>query len=120
MRISDWSSDVCSSDLQGAVVILWRASVRLVQTRWTRIPRTGSKATKQSSPCFDGRKTLRDDFLKGLTGVGHRVRRSNMDSTRSEKHRSDLQSLMRTSNASSCLKKKNTKTNIQYNDTYTK
>src|SRR3546814_14707966 len=75
-----------SLSLHGALpvfVILWRASGRLVRTRWTRIPRTGSKATKQSSPCFDGRKTLRDDFLKGLIGVGHRVRRSNMEDRKS-------------------------------------
>src|SRR3546814_7705615 len=87
MRISDWSSDVCSSDL-----LAWR-------TRHGWSPRSNARLLS----------ALRAFF-------GHRVRQGQRkdDPTalleppklRSEEHTSELQSLMRISYAVFCLKKK--------------
>src|SRR3546814_3984172 len=111
MRISDWSSDVCSSDL------LVHAQRQL--------------SDPQRGPDYFNR--LRNEFDKGTIN-GERVRRrlrdrqtraaaalanSDVDlsaeqlqivADRSEEHTSELQSLMRTSYAVFCLKKKNTQT----------
>src|SRR3546814_3823116 len=85
MRISDWSSDVCSSDLFPA---RWRcASVG-----------HGLRVPKSRFP------------VPGVCGhEGERVpsRRRTWRSPRSEEHTSELQSLMRSSYAVFCLKKKN-------------
>src|SRR3546814_6283380 len=99
MRISDWSSDVCSSDLL----------FRLVERRVARKAR--SYGPRPSS--------LRMDFqCAGLTGVmdsrlpgasSSRPCRScscSRNVLRSEEHTSELQSLMRISYAVFCLKKK--------------
>src|SRR3546814_7718144 len=102
MRISDWSSDVCSSDL-------WRADRppgrlqcsasfppgRSAQTEiLLRLVRTGSGRSAHRTPC--------------------RKRRPSHAHTRSEEHTSELQSLMRISYAVFCLKKKK-KNQHQYN-----
>src|SRR3546814_3352111 len=94
MRISDWSSDVCSSDLT-------RRSLR-ANRRGTS--RTASGPTENSRP--------------GTCTVSRRVPVQGMWTRwRSEEHTSELQSLMRISYAVFCLKKKNTETNrqLQYN-----
>src|SRR3546814_10058255 len=122
MRISDWSSDVCSSDL--------RAAPRAEQRDQPRIAR-GERAV-----AF-GAKLRVDDRCRGieesdgafiLAGACHRLRilhphrgavlvRSarrllgQFEGTadhrhRSEEHTSELQSLMRISYAVFCLKKK--------------
>src|SRR3546814_10592504 len=98
MRISDWSSDVCSSDLLGIVegrAIVGRhahaarrlgdrdAAVREVAVLEQRAQRLPRRATE----------ILEADHL-------HR------GAQRSEEHTSELQSLMRISYAVFCLKKK--------------
>src|SRR3546814_6583864 len=87
MRISDWSSDVCSSDLSaflGAVRILTNASI-----------------SRSSSVAMTGRRPTN-------SGISPNLSRSSgsTDLSRSEEHTSELQSLMRISYAVFCLKKK--------------
>src|SRR3546814_8757251 len=51
-------------------------------------------------------------------GMAQMMRRVLLDGQRSEEHTSELQSLMRTSYAVFCLKKKNTNDNRKYNAFY--
>src|SRR3546814_1380672 len=96
MRISDWSSDVCSSDLRG--------DVRLLQ-----LDRVGGRDVDRRRLFEVGvadQRTGDDDFLarcRALYGCVLRIGR------RSEEHTSELQSLMRISYAVFCLKKKKKK-----------
>src|SRR3546814_6318696 len=91
MRISDWSSDVCSSDLpvQGeaarAAVLASLASVNRVVIFGDDTPLAAIAA-------------LRPDVL--VKGADYSLEQ------RSEEHTSELQSLMRISYAVFCLKKK--------------
>src|SRR3546814_2867350 len=96
MRISDWSSDVCSSDLrcklpgEGVVnAILYEDPIG-THARLARIPKLGSNGSGNS--CVQVRV------------VEHDERR--VAAKRSEEHTSELQSLMRISYAVFCLKKK--------------
>src|SRR3546814_6771788 len=84
MRISDWSSDVCSSDLD-------------LRSR-LRDPRTPGQPGGLSR---HGRQGGAD--LRRIWRPAHRR------DLRSEEHTSELQSLMRISYAVFCLKKKNIK-----------
>src|SRR3546814_2178899 len=109
MRISDWSSDVCSSDLKTETVdpstfSLGRAANRIFAdgasavfssagTPLTRI-RLSSNHKGNSYP-RDWRVARLDTFLT-------------VSALRSEEHTSELQSLMRISYAVFCLKTKHT------------
>src|SRR3546814_1271799 len=93
MRISDWSSDVCSSDLWAEVM---RARVGDVYMRWDPNDKVPLFSAIPACPRQDTESP--DDFLSG------RVQRRVL---RSEEHTSELQSLMRISYAVFCLKKKN-------------
>src|SRR3546814_4171918 len=116
MRISDWSSDVCSSDL---------GEERL----WHPLPPAQPAARPVPSRAELGRRPEAqrpDDPGYGGGGADRRPQRrfpvrqaGNLDAaerrpdplpvaTRSEEHTSELQSLMRISYAGFCLKKKNT------------
>src|SRR3546814_4625330 len=89
MRISDWSSDVCSSDLRGGDIV----GVR--------------DAHLQADPRIGGVETGEAD---GEPIAAHRLARRDPQAAvreRSEEHTSELQSLMRISYAVFCLKKKN-------------
>src|SRR3546814_3231318 len=123
MRISDWSSDVCSSDLADDTFYLWTATAGL---RWKfgsdpndddgdgvpnsrdKCPGTPKGVTVYSDGCptdLDGDGV--PDYLDKCpnTPKGTQV------GPRSEEHTSELQSLMRSSYAVFCLKKnKNTST----------
>src|SRR3546814_4689213 len=86
MRISDWSSDVCSSDLGTA----WSGSQGLAAVLRQEAPhRTGDAGRSH-------RRLMRLDCIGGGWPT----------SARSEEHTSELQSLMRISYAVFCLKKK--------------
>src|SRR3546814_6045390 len=98
MRISDWSSDVCSSDLHRAG--------RSGASRQPGEPR------HQFAPVqgFMGEPVVKADHFRRDARVGHRVSPytfSVIPALRSEEHTSELQSLMRISYAVFCLKKKN-------------
>src|SRR3546814_4579574 len=110
MRISDWSSDVCSSDLQSDRDEP-HALVRGFAARGRDGPDDGPhlgqlRAHRRSEQCaaaalarlYEG--DARDDAAR------RRI-------ARSEEHTSELQSLMRISYAVFCLKKKKTKLNRQ-------
>src|SRR3546814_9780099 len=119
MRISDWSSDVCSSDLLGAVGELARAR----EPRIERVegPRSADRFQRvgegEAAPA--GRDLVTDDFPQiGAAAVGAALRvgvagRAFLEHVRtvrgvggrSEEHTSELQSLMRISYAVFCLKK---------------
>src|SRR3546814_1999424 len=123
MRISDWSSDVCSSDL-----------VRARQTAGTRFAENspGPREIGHRDPEIGiGRKGACDQTIKSRIiietppGIGQRqcrVRRGSRGDEslpgrggrcrRSEEHTSELQSLMRISYAVFCLKKKKKSINI--------
>src|SRR3546814_2708768 len=88
MRISDWSSDVCSSDLKP---IAWFADMEL--DIW------GSVLQQLGIPGHDR-------FIADCRPLNADVTNRVNYSGRSEEHTSELQSLMRISYAVFCLKKK--------------
>src|SRR3546814_3991143 len=111
MRISDWSSDVCSSDLselshQLSVGRLHHEGLSAVRTSVER------RADRGANHGFRQRLTSRCDLV---VCVDQLRSRSEPASDRSEEHTSELQSLMRNSYAVFCLKKK--KTYIRHRDT---
>src|SRR3546814_10275341 len=117
MRISDWSSDVCSSDLiadQRQIVIIERKRLRGGKGSGRTYGQAGQKngdCTGHNRHPFFRRSRIsvsRRISAGGASGVGASsgfLKRL----TRSEEHTSELQSLMRISYAVFCLKKKNKK-----------
>src|SRR3546814_5484387 len=122
MRISDWSSDVCSSDLQHVVGIAEVAvdagdgANGIVKLLHRQFDENGGQADAPRQAC-DAHATMM--FIKLVQIVPDRPRyrgvieqaaahRFKWDSfvERSEEHTSELQSLMRISYAVFCLKKK--------------
>src|SRR3546814_1343248 len=119
MRISDWSSDVCSSDLAGAGLALlpvvigfelrpdilehpliagtWLVLVGLMMV--SRVPTYSFKRLKVPQPYVLPMLVAVGLLVGGLAGYPWRT-------LRSEEHTSELQSLMRISYAVFCLKKK--------------
>src|SRR3546814_5274666 len=101
MRISDWSSDVCSSDLrcqiddQARLEVLLRVPQRIAQHE---------AAFRIGVQHFDGLARHRGHHVaRALRGAGRHVLHQ---AARSEEHTSELQSLTRISYAVFCLKKK--------------
>src|SRR3546814_7515442 len=99
MRISDWSSDVCSSDLRYLTIehrnqILHDFSAI---AEWVEI--------QEVSPPVRSRDPDDDMFVAAAIAGSARWLVSG-DKDRSEEHTSELQSLMRISYAVFCLKKK--------------
>src|SRR3546814_1611818 len=132
MRISDWSSDVCSSDLGlGGVVRTLPAPFVLVHHRLEQ------RAENRRTDLAPIELRRRDQIVAHL-GIEHRgaqvpleqgaihigkfveLRVEARDAIRSEEHTSELQSLMRISYAVFCLKKKKQNTNIQTTSKSTK
>src|SRR3546814_6880010 len=141
MRISDWSSDVCSSDLASELITLdadetprfwvtidteedfdWDAPFARTGYRLASVP-----ALAECQGYFEraGVKPIylvdwpivTDDRAAEILGAAQRVGRCEIGAqlhpwvTRSEEHTSELQSLMRISYAVFCLKKKKKHTN---------
>src|SRR3546814_1250218 len=103
MRISDWSSDVCSSDLTVDPTEfrrLWQAEVDDAAKNHKR--ERLHLATGLLLPVWD---KLPSDYVR-VSRISARDGRSLL---RSEEHTSELQSLMRISYAVFCLKKKTRK-----------
>src|SRR3546814_3137550 len=125
MRISDWSSDVCSSDLavasmQGAIsqtpgmgfpITSYQANVPQLDAEVDRV-----KAKAQGVPLtelFDTLQTyLGSTYVNDFNKFGRtwQVIAQADARFRSEEHTSEIQSLMRISYAVFCLKKTKTKT----------
>src|SRR3546814_7961473 len=113
MRISDWSSDVCSSDLSND---RYTARPHVDQSALAAF-RHGSAAARHRHP-LQGRRAHRRRGIFDLRGLDPRrrgqvegpVRPADDDQAvgpgRSEEHTSELQSLMRISYAVFCLDKK--------------
>src|SRR3546814_5588971 len=91
MRISDWSSDVCSSDLSGMMQRRFLANMRATTPK--------SDQAVQPGPPPWSRK-------RGAPSPISMRWNSRPATDRSEEHTSELQSLMRISYAVFCLKKK--------------
>src|SRR3546814_1742812 len=114
MRISDWSSDVCSSDLRdGECHLRYSARRQHVQALCRRGPRRGRQLQDEQGE--ENRQDERDEAEPdkavgdGATvQFGDAARDRDQRQERSEEHTSELQSLMRISYAVFCLKKKNT------------
>src|SRR3546814_4454925 len=122
MRISDWSSDVCSSDLLAREFLhRWRRlSFRILlihavehrQADRLRVDQFGAVAARidridEPARELDALPALAIAAVEDEDMTRHRI-------TRSEEHTSELQSLMRISYAVFCLKKKtNTSNNSQ-------
>src|SRR3546814_10833313 len=123
MRISDWSSDVCSSDLVDDEkpeelleqrTIASRTHRRLVQPRQEEEQKDRGEHRKHAPQLCRNPEEIYGEgaqdrverpeipFRHNVRGRGERVR---LD-VRSEEHTSELQSLMRISYAVFCLKKK--------------
>src|SRR3546814_3645667 len=115
MRISDWSSDVCSSDLEMRDAV----DLRRLVARAGADPdadRDGLDARHMLGHDPEAVAERRDRDLRPghaapssaiLSRRNSWTRRRSLGSTRSEEHTSELQSLMRISYAAFCLKKKN-------------
>src|SRR3546814_1309770 len=102
MRISDWSSDVCSSDLRqmnagkGGVDVLGMMTLHLADEA------QGQVQVLRRDPARAG-QAVAEVAQAAAQGVGQ--------GNRSEEHTSELQSLMRNAYAVFCLKKKKTNHN---------
>src|SRR3546814_7808567 len=133
MRISDWSSDVCSSDLRDAAhrakttpkvsvpvldsvnssrtaaVVSAASSVR---NRWRKSMTARSARCARSAPMIDSNEPSAAVIANR---VGNRLSSPQKATSRSEEHTSELQSLMRISYAVFCLKKKKKKRLQEHN-----
>src|SRR3546814_5076877 len=103
MRISDWSSDVCSSDLRCCSTC--RALRRVLSDC------SNSRARRQEMTTDAVRPTVVATMGEGVWGAAGtsaaEMMRTPGSTMRSEEHTSELQSLMRISYAVFCLNKKN-------------
>src|SRR3546814_4224291 len=99
MRISDWSSDVCSSDLQHGEP---QPGGNLADQR--RIGAAEDVAHEQQ--CADRRHCCGDEHHRVAPQLARVELDEGLADRRSEEHTSELQSLMRISYAVFCLKKK--------------
>src|SRR3546814_10565669 len=130
MRISDWSSDVCSSDLSSAYVAVGYNPAlplfNLDQTFGEFIFNNPAQSlcgaavafglSPDAAACVSQRLAVLASIKAGLAAEtartaagGDALRRTN-SGTRSEEHTSKLRSLMHNSYAVFCLKKKIKKT----------
>src|SRR3546814_6208651 len=133
MRISDWSSDVCSSDLRnprgeflvallaigqpGIVGGIDDGSGRQQRTGGTEHGEAAEAAIEEEDGCIGGGDVHLGRLAGGRSslnclhhGFSSSRRRPGSHPVRSEEHTSELQSLMRISYAVFCLKKKKVKT----------
>src|SRR3546814_9337610 len=112
MRISDWSSDVCSSDLtrrkEHGDIVRRRHDGEVADAQITG--RTdGVEADRHAGRGVPDQLRWRIDphrYRDDVDGCDHRHQRSPAKSHRSEEHTYELQSLMRISYAVFCWKKK--------------
>src|SRR3546814_2902273 len=104
MRISDWSSDVCSSDLNLDRVLALYCLIGWSRNRSSE--RRAANLRPTSNRLHLSRRNLLDCSWICPHESSQRVRSYRRKWKRSEEHTSELQSLMRISYAVFCLKKK--------------
>src|SRR3546814_4191095 len=107
MRISDWSSDVCSSDLSQTIAI--PDSVTGDPTQSSLMTNIGKVRTWGADLIVSAENVLIDGLSldANASWIDAEVTRNPLNpALRSEEHTSELQSLMRISYAVFCLKKK--------------
>src|SRR3546814_2372990 len=119
MRISDWSSDVCSSDLSRAdqdwLERLLDGCIRYTPTVALDAPDGLTLDITGCAHLFGGEGSLIKDIELRMARLGMTLRHATAlspdaaQALRSEEHTSELQSLMRISYAVFCLKKKKQK-----------
>src|SRR3546814_3634696 len=112
MRISDWSSDVCSSDLREAIGVEAMAIAAVGKPVRIATPPLASGIFAQQHLNIPPHIVRHDGKAASSEWIG---RQGNLGPAvkRSEEHTSELQSLMRNSYAVFCLKKKKTKKNTK-------
>src|SRR3546814_6395708 len=120
MRISDWSSDVCSSDLQAftAETLTWPGYGTAAENRLSCDPlgclyRAGERRVAvlldpraAADDCAIAEVVVSQEPLRRQPCRGPERMIDRFDVWRSEEHTSELQSLMRSSYAVFCLQKK--------------
>src|SRR3546814_1901220 len=105
MRISDWSSDVCSSDLARHDQAHQAHDQEGAEARQVALRGVAVKA--EATECGRACKEGRSDRRARVNEEDRRQRQAHRHGIgRSEEHTSELQSLMRISYAVFCLKKK--------------
>src|SRR3546814_8415663 len=120
MRISDWSSDVCSSDLSSMLEATERSGLAdraaevdaLVEDALTKLRLRldlSDEAFSSGTAAIARDLGVPTDIASDLFGIdiAARVARDRELVDRSEEHTSELQALMRISYAVFCLQKKN-------------
>src|SRR3546814_2442839 len=109
MRISDWSSDVCASDLTlvacRSVVAGWKDRAGDRRQSWPR-PRNSDRIGRSWRNRDRGLPRHHADGRSDRRYPPQHSERRHHGNARSEEHTSELQSLMRSSYAVFCLKKK--------------
>src|SRR3546814_4380418 len=104
MRISDWSSDVCSSDLDQLAPL----------ARVDRGHAAAEACVAAKAHLDEHQRVAVEHHQVEFAEAVVRVRRDRAQSLRSEEHTSELQSLMRISYAVFCLKKNRKQHPSQY------
>src|SRR3546814_6713745 len=100
LRISDWSSDVCSSDLERFLALF---AAQHDRGREERAIEHGAVIIGEiDQPGFDDEPAKLNELTRAFAAL-------HLPFPRSEEHTSELQSLMRISYAVFCLKTKKTK-----------
>src|SRR3546814_981411 len=117
MRISDWSSDVCSSDL-GPVRRGFRSGLRTGVHGWRSSTDQVSSNNRLHDDASDNGRTLPPGSTRPAIAAPPLLAPNPLFIViRSEEHTSELQSLMRISYAVFCLKKKkNSITHTKHRD----
>src|SRR3546814_4604304 len=109
MRISDWSSDVCSSDLDCTPVLFADTAAGVIGACHAGLRGALAGITDATIEAMEKLGARRDRIR---AAVGPTIHQKSYEisapfrATRSEEHTSELQSLMRISYAVFCLKKK--------------
>src|SRR3546814_7666968 len=118
MRISDWSSDVCSSDLTPGSTIGIPEAGAITDTRyaigvgvtgfeldfWGRVRNLSEAARSQYLATVQAERAFRLALIRDVASAYFASREAD-ERIRSEEHTSELQSLMRISYAVYCLNK---------------
>src|SRR3546814_5968256 len=104
MRISDWSSDVCSSDLFSCSPL--PANVWSMRKRSSR-RMTGERENSVDEKTRSSSEANLNELFAASSPIRQHSHIAAISSGRSEEHTSELQSLKRISYAVFCLTKKN-------------